>query len=264
MHAAEADEVGAGGDRLDDVGAAAERAVDHDLGAAFRGLDDLRQRFYRAAAVVELPAAVVGNVDPLAAVIERDFASSAVAMPLRMSGILNFFLMRLTVRQSSSACSCGLRRAPPGGRVALGEVALAAAVMRGSTVSRTRRSRCRSRGARGVDRSRRRRARRAERCARIRARPPPPLRDPAHTPTSSIGRRRTRRRRSRSWRPAPVEDSSDADRREHAPASAACGRHRGRCVDFVHVAQHARREGHRVERQAVAPQRRLGLVPPTM
>src|SRR5207253_1862453 len=72
LHAAHADEVGAGRDRLDDVGAAADRAVDDDLGAAGDGIDDLGQHVERAAAVVELAAAVIRDVDPLDPVIERD------------------------------------------------------------------------------------------------------------------------------------------------------------------------------------------------
>ncbi len=58
--------------RLDDVGAAIEAAVDDDHGAAGHRFDDFRQHIHRAAAVVELPAAVIGDVDDLDAVIERD------------------------------------------------------------------------------------------------------------------------------------------------------------------------------------------------
>ena len=72
LHAAEADEIGARRDRLDDIGAAAEAAVDHDFGAAGDGGDDFRQHMHGAAAVVELAAAVIGDVDPLDAVIDRD------------------------------------------------------------------------------------------------------------------------------------------------------------------------------------------------
>ena len=57
---------------LIDVGAAAERSVDHDLGAAGRRIDDFRKHLHRSAAVVELPTAVVRNVDPVDAVIDRD------------------------------------------------------------------------------------------------------------------------------------------------------------------------------------------------
>ena len=47
-------------------------AVDQDLGAAADGLDDLRQHVHRAAAMIELAAAMVGDVDPFDAVIDRD------------------------------------------------------------------------------------------------------------------------------------------------------------------------------------------------
>ena len=87
--------------RLDDVGAAAERAVDHDLGAALHGVDDLRQHMHRAAAVIELAAAMVRNVNPVDAVIDASAASSAVAMPLTTSGILYLSLISFTVRHSS-------------------------------------------------------------------------------------------------------------------------------------------------------------------
>jgi hypothetical protein len=45
------DEVGTGRDRLDDIGATAERAVDHDLGTSGDGIDDFRQHMQGAAAV---------------------------------------------------------------------------------------------------------------------------------------------------------------------------------------------------------------------
>src|SRR5205085_386651 len=64
------DQVSAAGDRLDDVGAAAEAAIDHDLGAAVYGSDDLRQHMHGAAPMIELTAAMVGDVDPIDAVID--------------------------------------------------------------------------------------------------------------------------------------------------------------------------------------------------
>src|SRR5262249_60731316 len=72
LHAADADQIGAGGDRLDDVGPAADRSVDDDLGAAVHGGHDLRQHVHGAAAVIELAAAVVGDVNPLDSMVERD------------------------------------------------------------------------------------------------------------------------------------------------------------------------------------------------
>ena len=72
LQAADPDQIGAGGDRLYDVGATAERAIDHDLGAAGNGVDDFRQHMHRTAAVIELPSAMVRHIDPVHAVIERD------------------------------------------------------------------------------------------------------------------------------------------------------------------------------------------------
>jgi hypothetical protein len=43
LQATDANQIGPGGDRLHDVGTAAERTVDHDLGAAGNGVDDFRQ-----------------------------------------------------------------------------------------------------------------------------------------------------------------------------------------------------------------------------
>src|SRR3954467_2800440 len=72
LHAADADQIRAGRDRLDDVGAAADRAVDDDFGAAAGGVDDLGQYVERAAAVVELPPAMIRHVDPINPVLDRD------------------------------------------------------------------------------------------------------------------------------------------------------------------------------------------------
>src|SRR5436309_651394 len=72
LHAADADDIGAGGDRFHDIAAAAEAAIDHDFGAALHRIDDLRQHVHGAAAVIELAAAVIGDVDPLDPVLERD------------------------------------------------------------------------------------------------------------------------------------------------------------------------------------------------
>src|SRR5581483_1912555 len=72
LHAAEPDQMRAGRDRLDHVGAAVKAAVDDDFGAAADRLDDLGQHVERAAAMVELAAAMIGDEDELDAVIERD------------------------------------------------------------------------------------------------------------------------------------------------------------------------------------------------
>ncbi len=103
LHAADGDQIGAGRDRLDDIRAAADRAVDDDLGAAADRIGDLWQHVDRAAAVIELAAAVVRHVDPLDAVLDRDRGVLGGGDALDQSGILNFFLMRSTVFQSSPA-----------------------------------------------------------------------------------------------------------------------------------------------------------------
>src|SRR5207244_1807680 len=68
----QADEVGAQRQRLHDVGAALEGAVHDDARASRHRLDDLRQHVGRAPAVVELAAAVVGDVDDVHAVLAGD------------------------------------------------------------------------------------------------------------------------------------------------------------------------------------------------
>ena len=69
-----ADEHGAGAERerLDDVGAAADAAVDEHLDPTVDRLDDLGQRVDRRGDAVELPAAVVRDDDPGGAVLARE------------------------------------------------------------------------------------------------------------------------------------------------------------------------------------------------
>src|SRR5262249_54288942 len=132
LQAANADQIGAGGDRLDDVGAATHAAVDHDLGAALNGLHDLGQHVHGAAAVVELAAAMVGDVNPVDAVIERD---------LRVLGSGDAFDdqrdLELVLDQLDGAPAQPLLVVAAGGadaalaHIALGDVALSAAVMGG-------------------------------------------------------------------------------------------------------------------------------------
>src|SRR4051812_10670695 len=69
---ADHDAIGAEDDRLDDIGAARDRAVDPDLAAPADRLDDLRHDRDRADPLVELPAAVVRHIDDIDAVIDRD------------------------------------------------------------------------------------------------------------------------------------------------------------------------------------------------
>src|SRR5580700_9399844 len=73
LHAAEPDEIGTYGFRLDDIAAAIEAAVDDDLGAAGNRLDDFRQNIGRAAAMIELTATVIGDEDEVDAMIEAKF-----------------------------------------------------------------------------------------------------------------------------------------------------------------------------------------------
>src|SRR5262249_60463159 len=61
LHAADADQIGAGGDRLDDVGAAADRSIDDDLGAAVHGGHDRRQHVHGAPGVLGHAAAGAGG-----------------------------------------------------------------------------------------------------------------------------------------------------------------------------------------------------------
>ena len=60
------------GERLDDVRAAADAAVDEHLDAAVDRLDDLGQRVDRRRDAVELPAAVVRDDDRRRAVLARE------------------------------------------------------------------------------------------------------------------------------------------------------------------------------------------------
>src|SRR5512135_1133882 len=63
LHAADADQARAGSERLDDVGAAIESAVDDDGGASVDRGGDFGQHVHRAAAVIELAPAVIRDVD---------------------------------------------------------------------------------------------------------------------------------------------------------------------------------------------------------
>src|SRR5262249_13117896 len=64
--------VGAEDQRLDDVGAAGDAAIDHDLGATPDRLDHPREHLDRADTLVELSAAVVRDIDAIDAVVDRD------------------------------------------------------------------------------------------------------------------------------------------------------------------------------------------------
>ncbi len=132
LHAAEADEIGAERDRLDDIGAAIEAAVDDDHGAAGDRFDDFRQHVHRTAAVVELAAAVIGDVDDLDAVIERDLGvfRGADALDAERNFELRFHALDGAPIERHLELAAGGAAAAAGG-VALGEIALAPAVMGG-------------------------------------------------------------------------------------------------------------------------------------
>src|SRR3954454_12362631 len=69
---ADDDAIGTENDRLDEIGAAGDRAVDPDLAAPADRINDLRQYRDRSDPLVELPAAVVRHVDDIDPVIDRD------------------------------------------------------------------------------------------------------------------------------------------------------------------------------------------------
>src|SRR3954471_148113 len=69
---ADDDAIGAENDRLDDIGAARDRAVDPDLAAPADRLDDLRHDRDRPDPLVELAPAMVRDIDDIDAVIDRD------------------------------------------------------------------------------------------------------------------------------------------------------------------------------------------------
>src|SRR4029077_14017285 len=132
LHAAETDEIGAHGLGLDDVAAAIEAAVDNDLGADGGRLDDFRQHVGRAAAVIELPAAVIGDEDEVDAVIEAELGILRGGEALDGERNLEFRFDALDGAPVERLLEFAARGAAPAtGDVALGDVALAPAVMRG-------------------------------------------------------------------------------------------------------------------------------------
>src|SRR6266851_2874111 len=69
---ADDDRVGAERDRLDDIGAAGDRAVDQHPGPPADRLDDLRQYLDRADALVELAPAMVRDIHAIDPMLDRD------------------------------------------------------------------------------------------------------------------------------------------------------------------------------------------------
>src|SRR5258708_18038140 len=132
LQPADADEISAGYNRLDDVGAAADRAIDHDLGAAGDGVDAFRQYMHRTAAMVELASTVVRHVDPIHAVIERDqrIFRGRNALDDQRDLVLVLDQFHGAPFQSLLEIASGGAGAA-GADIALGDVALPPAVMRG-------------------------------------------------------------------------------------------------------------------------------------
>ena len=116
------------GDGLDHVGAAHEGAVDDDGRAPGHRVDHLGQDVHAAAPVIELPTAVVADVDDVHAVLDASAASSAVAMPLRPAACPVGVLEALDVVPGERGLESGRGARAPGLDEALGEVALAPAV----------------------------------------------------------------------------------------------------------------------------------------
>ena len=132
LHAAEANDIGAAGDRLDDVAATAEAAIDHDPRAALHRIGDLGQHMHGAPTVIELASAVIGDIDPLDPVIERD------RCVLRGGDALDdeWYLVLVLDQFHGSPLQPLLEVAAGGAQaagadIALGDVALAPAVMGG-------------------------------------------------------------------------------------------------------------------------------------
>src|ERR1700704_2335203 len=132
LQAADAHTIGARRDRLDNVGATADRAVDHDLGTAGDGVDDFGQDLHRAAAMVELATAVVRYVDPVHAVIERDGGVFRGGNAFEDQRYLELVLDQFHGAPLQPLLEVAAGGADAAGAdVTLGDIALAPAVMRG-------------------------------------------------------------------------------------------------------------------------------------
>src|SRR5262249_39158804 len=120
------------GDRLDHIAAAAEAAIDHDPGAALHGIDDLRQHMHGATAMIELASAMVGDVDPLDPVIDRDLGVLGGGDALEDQRDLVLVLDQLDRAPLQTLLEVAAGGAQPAlADIALGDVALPAAVMGG-------------------------------------------------------------------------------------------------------------------------------------
>src|SRR2546423_4471978 len=132
LHAANPDQVRTGDDCLDDVAAAAERSVDHDLGAPGDGVDDFGQHIHGAATMIELAAAVIRYVNPVDAMLDRELgilgSGNALERERDLEPLLDALDCAPIKRRLEAAAG---NAAPTGGLGALGDVALAPAVDRG-------------------------------------------------------------------------------------------------------------------------------------
>ena len=213
-------------DRLDDVGAAAEAAVDNDGGAAGDGVDDFRQHLHRAAAVIELPAAVIGDVDELNAVIERNFRVLRGGDPFERQRNVEApldVLDRAPIERGLKLVARGAYS--PAGHVALGDVALAAAVDGGIDGEAEHGVAAWPSRARHARRPRPdRRGHKVETCAAPPAPPALPLRGRARRPSSAYARRRIHAPPARRLRHRPDQTSPGCRPDRARPAAAACGR----------------------------------------
>ena len=101
--------------RLDDIDAAPEAAVDQHRRLALDRLDHSRQRADRGDRAVELAPAMVGDDDPVGAALRASRASSGCRSPLRISGPRHRFRSQSTSRQPMSGSSCSDHQRPEGG-----------------------------------------------------------------------------------------------------------------------------------------------------
>ena len=261
MHAAKPDQIGAERQRLDDIGAAVDRAVDDDHGAACHRLHYFRQHVGRAAAVIELTAAVIGDVDDLHPMIERDLGvlGGADAFDRERYLELAFHAFdRAPIERHLEVAA--LHAAASGGDVPLGEVALAPAVMR------------------GVDRDAKRRVFVFDRAFDVVVGPSGVATDVELEHAQRVGRRlgnlfeariahraehvrdaKLGRRPGHRFGAARIKAFQRTNRAEHDGQPQFAAEHFDRRVDLADVAQHPRAKRNCIERHAIAPQRRFRL-----
>ncbi len=261
----QADRFGAERDRLDDVGAAHESAVDPDFGAAGNRGDDLGQHRGAAQPVIELASAVVRHVDHLDAVLHGDHGILGGGNALddqRQRVLVRVFVLvplHLVPGKRGLVAAAGRGAGAPGLDEAADQVAFAPAVHGDVHREAEGRVAVLARAAHMVVHPRVIAAHveliAADGGGRRRGRFQPGLADRRqHLRHAEL------RRGARCRRRAALDDGFQAaDRREqhrqpHAPAE-----ERRAGVDPAHIAQHPRPERDRVERLAVAAHRGFGL-----